>query len=468
MDQTKEQGPAAPDPARGALATVVLVGGAFVVAFIRLAGLVRACAVNVPFQDQWDLLRPLFQGAGPWAAFRLQHGPHRQGLGGVIDWFLYRATAWDVRAEAWAAVGILTLAAVAAIALAVRLRGRLHWTDAGFPLVLMSPVHWETMLLTPNLAHGILPLLLVLCLAHAWLDRSPLRAVLGIGMLGALCQFTGFAFCAAFASAGLAALRWLRPAGPGPDRRTAALVLLGFGVALLAFGWGYRWDPAVPGWRFPVSNWWDYPRFVAFMFASLAGWRAVAPGALALGAVLVGLVLLAFGWTTADLWRRQAAAGSGVIWLLTGTSLAFAAFTAIGRLPVNIEAAFMWRYLPLLTPAVCGVALFADLRTRQAGSRWRGGWGVLWLGLAAVIWGNFTPDRYAVIIARGKTQWIEAYLATRDLAAANRQADFFVYRGEPESPVIAERLRWLEERKLSFFHEQRVAPPGSSSAVPGR
>ena len=66
------------------------------------------------------------------------------------------------RAESWAAVVILTLAALSAVVLARRLRGRLRWTDAVFPLLLMAPVNWETMLLTPNISHGILPQLLTI------------------------------------------------------------------------------------------------------------------------------------------------------------------------------------------------------------------------------------------------------------------------------------------------------------------
>ena len=433
-------------PAGTSLAAIIVVGGAFTVGLVRLAGLVRACAVNVPFQDQWDLLRPYFDGAGPWAAFRWQHGPHRQGLGGLVNWCLYRATYWDVRAEAWAALAALALAAVAAIALAVRLRGRLCWTDAVFPLVLLSPVHWETMLLTPNLAHGILPVLLVFLLAHAWGDGNPRRQVIAVSMLAALCLFTGFGFCAAFVSGALALLLWWR------GDRSAAIIAVVFAVALAAFGWGYRWDPAVPGWRFPVPNWWDYPRFAALMFSSLVGWRAVGVGPALVGGAVLGLVLLVFGWSAVNLWRRSADPVARVAWLLTGSTLAFAAFTAVGRLPVNLEAAFMWRYLPLLTPGVCGVVLFAETRAGPLPPGLRHGLVAAGLVVAAAVAGNVTPERYAVTTARAKTRWIESYLATRDLAAANRQSDFFVVRVDPGSAIIAERLRWLERRKLSFFH----------------
>ncbi len=445
---------------RSALVAVIVVAGAFIVSVIRLAGLVQACAVNLLYQDQWDLMRPLFANEGPWTCFRWQHGPHRQGLGGVINWYLYGATGWDVRAEAWAAVVILILAALAAIVLAARLRGALKWTDAVFPLLLINPVHWETILLTPNLAHSILPVLLVFLLAHAWISRSWAVRVAGVGALNLFCLFTGFGFCAFVASLTLTALLGRRA---GPDENRGLQWIAAFAlVAMVAFGWHYRWEPAVPGWRFPVPNWWDYPRFLTLMFSSLVGWRAVSWATVLVGSVLLLSVSGACAWSASGLWRRPAQAPTQVIWLLTATSLIYCAFTAIGRLPVNLEAAFMWRYLTLMIPAVCGLVLHAEHGTVRMGNGFRGAFAMAAVALSLVIWANFVPERYAAVIARGKLKWIERYQATHELAVANAQADFSVYVRDPEAAVIGERLRWLEARHLSFFKPQSPGP-----AAPG-
>lgn len=411
----------------------------------RLAALVWTAAVNLPFQDQWDLLRPMFAGAGPWTCFGWQHGPHRQGLGGLINWALYRATDWDVRAEAWAGAAILFLAALVTLALARRLRGELRWTDAGLPLLLLSTVNWETMLLTANISHGILPLLLTLGLGLAWTIRHPASQVTALVLLGFLSVFTGFALFAGVTTAVLAgflAARRVQPAW------LTWAVLGGFAVAVALFARGYVWEPAVPNWRFPVENVADYPRFLALMYASLLGMREISLAATLAGGLLLGAVLAAFAWSLVSLWREQTARAASVA-LLTGTSLLFGAFTAVGRLPAGIEAAFMWRYLPLLLPGIVGVTLW--LPQLPAG---RMPLDLLGLLLAIAVWSNFTPDRYAVIIADGKRLWIERYLATRDLAAANRESDYFVYRADENSPLIAERLRWLEARKLSFFKDK--------------
>lgn len=76
---------------RGRLLEVAFVFGVFGVCLVRLVGFVDANAVDLLFNDQWDTLRPLFEGQSPWNAFFLQHGPPRLGLGGLINWYLYDA-----------------------------------------------------------------------------------------------------------------------------------------------------------------------------------------------------------------------------------------------------------------------------------------------------------------------------------------------------------------------------------------
>lgn len=437
---------------------VALVTGAFALGLLRLVGLVMDNAVDVPVEDQWDTLRPLFQQEGPLACFLQQHGPHRLGLGGLVNWYLYNATGWDVRAESWASLVTLTLAAGAVVGLAVRLRGRLSWSDAAFPLLLLSPIQWETMLLTPFLAHSILPLLLVLLLALAWTIEAPGWRVFSVVLLGGVALFTGFGLCGAAASGGLALLFWLRPAtSAGTTRRQATWLLALALLALGLFALHYRWEPAVPGWRFPVSNWWDYARFPALMFTSLLGWRAITPASTAVGAGLLALCLLAWSGATLALCRRTAGARNRAVWLLIGTSMIYAALTAVGRLPIGL--AEVWRHPTLLLPAVCGLLLAAEAWTENRPAWLRQGGALLGLALAGVIWGDLQPERNAAAIAYGKMRWVGAYLHTRDLAAANRAARYEVYSPAPAAPVIAERLRWLERHRWSFFRNLPAEAP---------
>jgi hypothetical protein len=456
---------------RNSLFGLTLVAGTFVICLIRLCGFVQENAVNLLFNDQWGFLDPLFQGQGPWRTFFSQDGPVRLGLGGLIEWYLYNATGWNVRAEVWAEVVVLAMATMTAMALAVRLRGHLAWSDAAFPLLLLSPIHWEMMTLVTMIEHGILPLLLVFLLAYAWSSPRPTTRVFVASVFGALNFFTGYGVCSVPVSLGFALLLWLRPGKGSAEagRREAGLVLLCLSGALMVFARGYHWAPAVPGWRFPVPNWWGYPRFCALMFASLLGFRSISAATVTFGAVLLGLVLGAFAEATVKIWRREGTARAKTVWLLTGTTLVYAAFTAIGRLPASIEGPFMWRYLTQMTPGVCGLAMAAEGWTGSRPKAVQRCISIGWIALAGMIWGNFLPEQYGAAVAKGKRIWIASYLRTHDLRTANKEADCGIYFPDPESPLIAVRLRWLEQRHLSFFRDvENNRRPEESPPVSGR
>ncbi len=452
--------PAAAASSLERLRDALACGGASALALIRLYRLVADNAVDVLYGDPWDTLAPLFAEQGPLACFFRQHGPHRLGLGGVVDWYLFNSTGWDVRAESWACFGALTLATILAIALSVRLRGHLSWRDAAFPLVLLSPVSWETMLLTPFLAHSILPLLIVMLLATTWAMPTSKTQITAIGLIGSVALFSGFGFCGAFAALSLGLLQIARPAEGSPSLRWRLLPVGLFLVALGVFLYGYVWDPAVPGWRFPVPNWWDYARFPALMFTSLLSWRAITPLSTAVGGTILALCFAAWIRATLPLLQGQKAPRARTIWFLITTSLLYAGFTAIGRLPTGIEAAFMWRYTPLMMPAICGLLLAADEYAfqRKSAPHLRTVIGLLGILLAGAIWFSPRSTHNAEVIAFAKRAWVDSYLETRDLKAANATSRFWVYPASPDSPMVAGRLQWLERHRLSFFRP-RGAPP---------
>ena len=77
-----------------------LIAAVLALLAIRLLAFTREYSVNMMFWDQWDFYAPLFSRQGLLASFRQQHGPHRQGLGGV---YLSSGTAinnWDVSCQA--------------------------------------------------------------------------------------------------------------------------------------------------------------------------------------------------------------------------------------------------------------------------------------------------------------------------------------------------------------------------------
>ena len=457
--------PTIPSSSFERLRDLLACGGTLVLALLRLYRLVANNAVDVPYGDQWDTLTPLFDGKGPLAAFFKQHGPHRLGLGGFVDWYLYQATGWDVRAESWACLVVLVLATVLAIGISIHLRGRLSWHDAAFPLILLSPVSWETMLLTPFLAHSILPLFIVILLAVAWASPTNRKQLTVIGLMGSMALFSGFGFCAALATFGLSLLQIARPAAASPSRRWQLLPVALFLVMLGVFLSGYVWNPAVPGWRFPVPNWWDYARFPALMFTSLLSWRAITPLSTVVGGAILALCLATWIRASLLLLRRQESPRARAVWFLITTTLLYAGFTAIGRLPTGIEAAFMWRYAPLMMPAICGLLLAAEEYAVPAvpAPYIRTGIGLLGILLAGAIWFSPQAVHNAEAIAYAKRTWVASYLQTRNLEAANTASKFWTYAPSPGSPMVAERLHWLDQRHLSFFRTEVTPTPVESN-----
>jgi hypothetical protein len=177
------------------IATPLLITLTLAALTYRLFLLTNRYAVNIFFWDQWDFNdATLFQYHSLWDIFRWQHGPHRQGLGGLLAVFLEPWFNWNSRTEAFLAVTIVVTAALCALYLKYRLFGSLSWSDLIIPLVILSPVQWESLWNTVNLSHGVLPILLVLlyCLLWTWQDQRFKVALIVLLNFGII--YTGFGF----------------------------------------------------------------------------------------------------------------------------------------------------------------------------------------------------------------------------------------------------------------------------------
>ena len=92
----------------------------------RLLHLIDGHAVNILYWDQWGIYEPLFRNQNLWENFRLQHGVHRQGVGGLLIKFVADLSHWNSRIEALAIGGMACLAALSALRLKTRVIGRAH------------------------------------------------------------------------------------------------------------------------------------------------------------------------------------------------------------------------------------------------------------------------------------------------------------------------------------------------------
>src|SRR5262245_39185544 len=126
-------------PWRWITGPLVFVWCVWLVLSFSLLGFVRAYCVDLPFYDEWEVL-PVLLHEQPITLEWLwsQHNEHRMILGRLIYLGVVRAAHYDFRAGAFLDALVLSAAAAALIAFAHRLRGRATYSDAFFPLVLLT------------------------------------------------------------------------------------------------------------------------------------------------------------------------------------------------------------------------------------------------------------------------------------------------------------------------------------------
>ncbi len=418
---------------------------------------------NVMFMDQWDFFYPLLYDQGWWARFVYQHGPVREGIGFVISGWILEATNLDVRYDS---VWIATLL-LAATALALRLKskvsGPLGIRDAWIPLLFLSLGQFETVVLTPNASHSILPLALILLAANVWLSprpsiRYPVAAAIAVAL-----TFTGFGLFAGgiitvLLAAGAVQHVWRR------EYRTTWLAAACLAVTVagwILFSTQYTFQPAVEGFRFPWTPWTDYVRFVALML-NLPTWHLGASGPhYRMGGVLAFVVVaatlrIAWAWV-----KHRPSLKGDVLVLLMGSGLLFIVMTAVGRIPLGVTGGEASRYLSLMLPAWLAVSLVAESSrlarpialvgvwllaaapyvemTRRPLTEWPGTFGL--------------PDGPLEVMKGfgiGKAAWVDVYFATGTWEAAHAAVLYPIYP-KPQETRFDEKLRILRERRLSFF-----------------
>jgi hypothetical protein len=144
------------------IAEILLLGISFLLLADRFFGLISTYAVNIFFYDQWDFNdATLFEHHTLWQMFSWQHGPHRQGAGALLQWLIDPFFRWNSRTESFVVGGIVVVAALSSLGLKRKLYARFSYSDVIIPVAFLSPLPFETLFVTPNFAHGPLPLLLI-------------------------------------------------------------------------------------------------------------------------------------------------------------------------------------------------------------------------------------------------------------------------------------------------------------------
>lgn len=452
---------ARPPPGGRQTATSLAVGVVFFALCAHLFVLTALYTVNVLFWDQWGLYQAYLPDVSWWETFHWQHGPHRQGLGGILTRLVAELSGWNVRAEAFVVVGVVCLAAAAALWLSSRLFEGLSGTDLAIPLLVLTPSQYAIFADTPNVAHGALPLLLLVLLALAWTLERPGPRYAAVLVLHVLLVYTGFGVVAGPLTPTLLlldALRAWRAGGP----RAARLPLACLVLALLAFGSffaGYGTESPTFHTRSttPVL---DAPRYAALAFADVCGVEGTGLLPTAVGAAVL-LATLAVGWLHGRRLLDLDAAPPGpslAIAVLLGFGMLYAANLGYGRSGFPPETAQSSRYVPLLLPSFLGMIL--HVRTlRPGGVRQAAAVATVAIAAFASIPMRSSDAADMRILATAKSRWVRVYLRSGRVSRANRVSGTQLHPF-PERVRLEEQLDFMRERRLGFFRGVDAPPRG--------
>ena len=437
---------------------VVVVLVVFLATAFRLVLAVRRYSVNLVFWDQWDFYTPLFNHASLWRIFTWQHGPHREGIGLVLDKLVLESTRWNSFAEALFMVGALFAAAVVALRLKQKLFSSgvvcgFEYSDLVIPCLFLTFAQMEALVGEENPSYAAIPELLIGLYCLAWMIRKPIARYAAVVVLNFLLIYTGFGFFMGVVTIGILLFdlrRAARAKSESSSLPSAALLLAA--VSLASFFYHYRWDPAVPCFHFPDAHPLNYPWFIGLMMAYFFGLRAVLMASL-VGSFLALVAVAVLIWHGLRLWREREWSGvDRTVVILLGFSLLFAANAAVGRVCMGMpESAQYSRYMGLLAPAFLGI-YFHLLSWRKGTLRTA----VLAVFVIALLPGTArVPDGYSPqVVKDGKQAWKTCILQTGTIDYCDRATGFPVYP-DPRRAHLLEKLQFLQQNGLNLYSRQR-------------
>jgi hypothetical protein len=428
----------------------VLVATVFLIAAARLVQAVCRYSVNLLFWDQWDFYTPLFNHASLWQIFTWQHGPHREGIGLVLDKFVLQSTHWNSPAEALFMVAALFTATAVALHLKQKLfSSSFEYSDIVIPCLFLTFAQMEALVGEENPSYSAIPELLIVLYCLAWALPKPIVRYAAVLTLNFLLIYTGFGFFMGLVTIGIFLFdlrRAVRAKSGSSSFPAAALVLAA--ASLASFFYHYRWDPAVPCFHFPDPHPLNYPWFISLMMSYFLGLRRVLPASLA-GSLLALAAISILIWHGVRLWRnREWSVADLTIVILLSFSLLFAANAAVGRVCMGMpESAQYSRYMGLLVPAF--LAIYFHLLTWQK-NIFRSA--LLALFAIALIPGavRMPSGYYPQIVRDGKQAWKTCILQTGGIDYCDQATKFPVYPN-PRRAHLLEKLQYLQQNRLNLY-----------------
>lgn len=439
------------------LVTRGLVSSVYFVLGLQLFRLTAKHAVNIFVWDQWDFNDAvLFEDHSLWEIFRWQHGPHRQGVGGLLSKALGPLLHWNSRTEAFEVAIIICMASACALYLKKRMFGTIAVSDILIPIFFLSPIHYETIFFTTNLAHGPLPLLLIMIYSLGWTIPHTTWKYATILITNFAAIYTGFGVFLGLLTPLLIAIEWYHVKGISIRHQIYALSAFVLAVAsMLSFFVGYRFNPAATCFDSRPKDPMPYLWYADLLFANFAGAKGARLWPTLIGAAILFAVLLACAIAV----RRSLSSSEQmersrnvVMLALLASSVLFAANVSFGRTCFGPASAQSSHYMVYLVPAFVGlyfVALSFPMR------RWRN---IFIATLFVVCLRNplhlsHRDSSEILYYSQHKRAWRECYLRERSIEKCDSEINFKIYPWAPEGTHLQQKLQYLERNHLNLYAE---------------
>jgi len=429
----------------------LLAGGRFFLLIYRYS-------VNILAWDQWDFDdATLFQHHSLWEMFCWQNGPHRQGLGAIFQVVIDPLIHWNSRYEALAVGGVIFVAALLGLLLKIRLFGSVDCCDVVIPLLFLTPLQYETLVAATNPAHGPLPLLLVVVYCFCWTMRNYRWKYISLLVSNFLLIYTGFGIFIGVVTPVLLALDFRRNArnlAAGRRRWSAGAMAISL-ASLASFFVHYRFQPYADCFVSASRSPSNYLRFIALMFAHVAGLRipsltlASILGLVVMFWILAGLSLAVKRMTReSETWPRDA-----VIAALLAYGAIFCLSTAYGRLCLGLQSASSSRYTEYVVLGYLGLyflALSISSRTLRRCLILI----LLALSLLSARRLNRIDAGGLEVMSGGKRAWRDCYLARHNVQECTALTGFRIYHNS-SAAHMQEKLDFLERHHLNLYEDNR-------------
>lgn len=427
------------------LGTVTLILG------VRFFLFIWRHSANLLVFDQWDFLDPFFSGSpGIRELFFEQHGPHREGIGLLVDKVLYPLTHWDVRVDTLT-IGVCVFSAmILALVLKRKVIGAFSYSDIAIPMMFLNFLQYEALIGTPNPAYSAFPLLMIVLYCFALLHSNRFIKYSLVLLLNFLLIYTGFGVFMGLVTVGILAVdcyRGLTCRQLGSFALPFASLLIA-GVSLGSFFMNYSTVPVTQVVALNANRLLLYPRFISDLFLHFLG---ADPGSVPTeifgGAIFLGMVFI-FGKHVLELMKRdQAPSGQHLVGTaLIGYTLCFSASNAVGRALFGVEQAYSSRYVTLMIPAY--LAAYFYLLSRA----WRGARALVLGSFVVLMLQSCLRKPYPAInwFTYNKRAWAACYVRTEDIEYCNKLTGFEIHPS-PTGTNLKEKLDYLKKHRLNLF-----------------